>query len=199
MLYQISSGQGPAECEIAVDKFYKSLVDEFKFIDMVCRRKNIRTKHSESIIIDSEIDLSPLEGTIQWICKSPVRPHHLRKNWFINFSSIPYTEIDIDSVDQKDLRFESFRSSGHGGQNVNKTDSGVRITHIPSGLVVTSTKERSQYLNKRDAIQKLYTILEERNKITRARDKKEAWKKHNKLIRGNPVRVYVGEKFERRI
>ena len=58
MLYQISSGQGPTECEIAVDKFYKSLVGEFKFIDMVCRRKNIRTKHSESMIIDSEIDLS---------------------------------------------------------------------------------------------------------------------------------------------
>ena len=198
MLYQISSGQGPVECEIAVKKFFNSLVNEFGDVEMMCQRINKRTKQPDSIIVDTESDLSSLEGTIQWICKSPARPHHLRKNWFINFSSIPYTEIDVDSVDRKDLRIESFRSSGHGGQHVNKTESGVRVTHVPTELVVTSTKERSQYLNRVDAMKKLYTILEEQDRINKANDKKTAWMKHNRLIRGNPVRVYEGMKFERR-
>ena len=198
MLYQISSGQGPVECEIAVKKFFNSLVNEFGDVEMMCQRINKRTKQPDSIIVDTESDLSSLEGTIQWICKSPARPHHLRKNWFINFSSIPYTEIDVDSVDRKDLRIESFRSSGHGGQHVNKTESGVRVTHVPTELDVTSTKERSQYLNRVDAMKKLYTILEEQDRINKANDKKTAWMKHNRLIRGNPVRVYEGMKFERR-
>lgn len=60
-------------------------------------------------------------------------------------------------------KVDTFRSSGSGGQHVNVTDSAVRLTHLPTGLVVTSQKERSQYLNKRECLQKLRKIVERLN------------------------------------
>lgn len=62
-----------------------------------------------------------------------------------------------------ECEISTYRSSGSGGQHVNTTDSAVRLKHVPSGIVVTSQKERSQYLNKQDCLQKLRLIVEKRN------------------------------------
>jgi ribosome-associated protein len=62
---------------------------------------------------------------------------------------------DSNEALQRQCRFSSFRASGKGGQHVNVTDSAVRLTHLPTGLVVTSQKERSQYLNKQECLKKL--------------------------------------------
>lgn len=62
-----------------------------------------------------------------------------------------------------DCKVDAFRSSGSGGQHINVTDSAVRITHLPTGLIVTSQKERSQYLNKQECIKKLRKLVEKLN------------------------------------
>lgn len=77
-----------------------------------------------------------------------------------------YKKIILPSSDEdllKECKIEAFRSSGAGGQHVNVTDSAVRLTHLPSGLVVTSQQERSQYLNKRLCVKKLRHFVDKLN------------------------------------
>lgn len=195
MLVQISSGQGPAECELAVGKLYQVLRKEFLDIQIVEAHKAKKEGCYKSILFHTEKDISGLEGSIQWVCKSPFRPSHKRKNWFIDVSLIPETE-EVNT--EQNVRFERFHSGGNGGQNVNKVETGVRLIHIPTGIVVTSTAERSQYLNRKDAMRKLMARLAEEKKRLRAQQTNIAWQQHTQIVRGNPVRVYEGEGFQRK-
>ena len=192
MIVQISAGQGPEECQIAVGKLYQSLKDEFKDLEMVSCKEGRSKGRYHSILFITEQDLSFLEGSIQWIWKSTVRPGHKRKNWFLDVSIIPEKE---EVEDTADYRIEKFHSGGKGGQNVNKVESGVRVIHIPTCIAVVSTEERSQYLNKQKALKRLQAILETMKKDTEAKQVNQAWREHNKIIRGNPVRIYEGKEF----
>lgn len=192
MIVQISSGQGPAECELAVVKLYEALEKEYSDIELIQKHESRTPGCCSSIMFSTEEDLSGLEGTIQWICESPFRPHHKRKNWYVDVSIIP--EVPQICKDQ-DIRFERFHCGGNGGQNVNKVETGVRLIHIPTGITVTSTAERSQLQNRKNALDKLNLILAEKEAANHAKQTNDAWREHTKIVRGNPVRVYKGMKF----
>lgn len=194
MIVQISSGQGPAECELAVVKLYEALEKEYSDIELIQKHESRTPGCYSSIMFSTEEDLSGLEGTIQWICESPFRPHHKRKNWYVDVSIIP--EVPQICKDQ-DIRFERFHCGGNGGQNVNKVETGVRLIHIPTGITVTSTAERSQLHNRKNALDKLNLILAEKEAANHAKQTNDAWREHTKIVRGNPVRVYKGMKFNR--
>lgn len=197
MIIQISSGQGPAECELAVGMLLKALQAEYPDIEVLSVHRSRYSKDGAytSVLIATEGDLSELEGTVQWICQSPYRPHHKRKNWYVDVSIIPEAETVCK---EEEVRFERFHCGGKGGQNVNKVETGVRLVHVPTGITVTSTTERSQYQNKRKALVKLNAILKQREREAQQRQTNDAWREHTKIIRGNPVRVYVGMDFKRR-
>lgn len=198
MILQISSGQGPKECELAVGKLFSSLQVEFPDIEKIYEYPSEDKDCFKSIMFSSHEDLSMLDGSVKWVCVSPFRPHHKRKNWFIDVSVIP--EIKGNEyggyLDDRDVIVESFHCGGKGGQNVNKVETGVRLTHVPTGIVVISTSERSQHLNRNDAMKKLKAILSRREEQTKKLQKNNAWREHTQLERGNPVRVYKGIGFK---
>ncbi len=192
MIVQISAGQGPSECQLAVAKLFAALKREYEDLEVISETKGDEKGCLDSIRFWTAQDLSGLEGTVLWICKSPFRPNHKRKNWYVDVSIIP-EQGEIASG--KEYRIEKFHCGGKGGQNVNKVETGVRIIHIPTGFVALSTAERSQFLNKQRAMEKLQEKLADLKKEQEAKQVNAAWREHNRIVRGNPVRTYEGEGF----
>ena len=197
MIFQISSGNGPAECELAVGKLANALRLEIPDMKIISEVNSKYTNCYKSVVVSTDQDVSYLQGTIKWIAQSPFRPKHKRKNWFIDVRL--FDEKDKVDFSEDDIRFQTFHCGGPGGQNVNKVETGVRATHIPSGMSVTSTDERSQYLNKKTAISRLRVLLDDQNHEEEHVAKQNMWMQHKLLERGNPIRTYVGIEFTLRI
>jgi peptide chain release factor len=131
-------------------------------------------------------------GIIQWIWQSSYRPHHKRKNWFIQVR--PFVEPEPgELLSLVDVRFETARASGPGGQHVNKTETAVRAVHIPTGKSVIARGERSQLMNKKLALARLASFFEDEQADKEKQSRSALRHSHWELERGNPIRVYDGE------
>ena len=124
-----------------------------------------------------------------------ISPFDANSRRHTSFASVfVYPEIDDDikvEIDEADLRVDTYRSSGAGGQHVNKTDSAVRLTHIPSGIVVACQNERSQHKNRAMAMKILKSRLYELE-IEKQKEKMETFSKSKKDIAwGSQIRSYV--------
>lgn len=124
------------------------------------------------------------------------RPHHKRKNWFIGVNS--FQPIEDNRLKSNKLKVETMRASGPGGQHTNKTETAIRITHLPTGISAVAQEERSQYLNRKLALARLYRKLEQESEAAYAKDEQTRWSCHNSLERGNLVRIFECEDFRPR-
>ncbi len=136
------------------------------------------------------------KGVHRLVRISPFNAQGKRQTSFVSLDVMPDIEEDVDvEVKDEDIRIDTYRSSGAGGQHINKTSSAIRITHFPTGIVVTCQNERSQFQNKDKAMQmlkaKLYMLKQEENaeKLSDIRgDVKEiGW--------GNQIRSYVMQPY----
>lgn len=202
IILHLSSGQGPKECEWVVAKLANALCREGSAAGLACEPIDpIQGPASTALLRilgdGAEAFAATCIGTICWIGTSPFRPLHKRRNWFVGVQPVRIDEQSPDLRDE-DIRYQTFRASGPGGQHVNKTDSAVRATHLPTGLVVSSQDQRSQFANKRIARLKLAMLLDDRRHAEKAGGKRVLWDQNRELERGNAARTYEGDRFRRR-
>ena len=202
IILHVSSGQGPKECEWVVAELANALCHEGSAAGLTCEPiEPIDGPVATALLRVSgdgvEAFVASCIGTIRWIGTSPFRPLHKRRNWFVGVQPARVDEQSPDLRDE-DIRYQTFRASGPGGQHVNKTDSAVRAVHLPTGLVASSQDQRSQFANKKLARLKLAMLLDERRRAGEAGGKRGLWDQNRELERGNAVRTYEGERFRRR-
>lgn len=137
--------------------------------------------------------LRPERGVHRLVRLSPYDAAHRRHTSFALVEVLPQIEGDDQAVviSPEDLRIDTYRSTGAGGQHVNKTDSAVRITHLPSGLVVTCQNERSQLQNRETAMRILASRLLERQIEEREEEQARLKGEHVEAGWGNQIRSYV--------
>lgn len=193
MIYQISSGQGPAECELGVAKFLEYLQRKYD-IAVLDYSEGYYSETYRSVRFSTAEDLSDYVGSIQWVWQSTYRPGHKRKNWFLDFSECQVALVE--TFDEKQIAFETFHCGGNGGQNVNKVETGVRAIYLPTGLSAVCTEERSQFMNKQRAVAKLKAAIALANTQREARAINEGWKRHTKIVRGGASQKYQGLDFK---
>jgi len=202
-IIQFTAGRGPAECGWVVAQVLKKFIEEATQVgydyEVICRDPGPQngTVQSATVQISGErLDawVRSWIGTIQWIGTSTFRKFHKRKNWFVGCYELKH--VAATQINERDIKFQSMRSKGPGGQHVNKVNSAIRAVHIPTGIQVQVMESRSQHQNKKIATKRLNEKLMEAQIEQMKQTIATQWENHLSVQRGDPVKVFSGTDFK---
>ena len=198
---QITSGRGPVECCRVVVLVMQKIIGQAKSLgsnaEIVEHDDGPQDgcMYSATLSVVSQnitLFIKEWEGSVLWVAqKNPFRPWHRRKNWFVGVHF--FQPMESNKTDDRDSVYETLRSSGPGGQNVNKVETAVRATHLPSGLSVLASDMRTQVQNKKLARERLVMKLSVMEEEKQMRQTHDVWMNHNTLERGNPIKRFKGD------
>ncbi|MFH6989881.1 peptide chain release factor H [Flavobacterium collinsii] len=203
-IIQITAGRGPAECTWVVAQVLKKVLGEVEEQQLEATLLQREVGQENGTVETATIAVKGKDatrftdswiGTIQWIGQSQFRKMHKRKNWFIGIFEIePQKNV---SISESDIQYQAMRSSGAGGQHVNKVSSAIRATHVPTGIAVVAMDSRSQHQNKKLATERLLKKLEDETLQQLKNHVGKQWENQLNIQRGNPIRVFSGTDFKK--
>ncbi len=202
-LVHITTAKGPLECQLAAGKILGALLADLRQRGLQAEVIDRTAGPESGTILSATIQINGIAiqtaiqswlGTIQWIQKSPYRPNHGRKNWFVGIFEV--NPAEITGWHENEIVYQSVRSSGSGGQHVNKVSSAVRAIHSPSGTMVFVQESRSQLQNKKIARERIREKLEKVQSERLVAVVNQTWSQHHELERGNPVKTFTGMDFK---
>lgn len=200
-IFSLHSGQGGVEAMDWVSmlyrmyqKYFSSLGWKVEEIDVEPGSEAGYKTVTLSVFGDFAYGMLRYEsGVHRLVRQSPFNADHLRQTSFALVEVMPYMEQNTDgvSIKEEDLDWDFFRAGGHGGQNVNKVSSAVRLTHRPTGIVVTCQKERDQSRNREIALKLLKAKLTAMEEEKQHEEKMRLKGRHVTPGWGNQIRSYV--------
>lgn len=198
---QITSGRGPAECCRVVTLVMQKIMEQASIADLNTEIVEHEDGPEDGCMFSATLSVEgenikaltdEWEGSVLWVAqRNPFRPTHKRKNWYVGVHS--FKPLESAQINERDITYETMRSSGPGGQNVNKVETAVRATHLPTGISVAASDMRSQTQNKKLAHERLLMKLSSLEENKQQEHDRSVWMSHNTLERGNPVKKFKGD------
>ena len=198
---QITSGRGPVECCRVVVLVMNKIIKQAKSLGYEVEVVEHEDGSNDGCMFSATLAIegdnifsleSEWEGSVLWVAQqNPFRPWHRRKNWFVGVHF--FKPLQTGTINESDITYETLRSSGPGGQNVNKVETAVRAIHVPSGATVLASDMRSQSQNKKLARERLIMKLSAAEEAKQLQQTHDVWMNHNTLERGNPVKKFKGD------
>jgi len=191
----VTAGRGPVECEEATAAVSREIVREAESVGLsVSSSLPPKAESASSVAISlsgegHEVFAMSWTGTILWIARSPRRGKASRKNWYVGVF-LGERPVETACLDERNVRFETMRAGGPGGQHQNVTDSAVRAVHLPSGITAIARDQRSQQQNRKAALRRLEEILSMQAEEAQDLVARREWQARISVNRGNPRRIY---------
>ena len=198
---QITSGRGPVECCRVVTLVMQKIITQATTSGLNTEIVDHEDGPEDGCMFSATLSVEgenikkltdDWEGSVLWVAqRNPFRPTHKRKNWFVGVHF--FKPLQAGTINDSDITYETLRSSGPGGQNVNKVETAVRAIHVPSGTTVLASDMRSQSQNKKLARERLIMKLSAAEETKQLQQTHDVWMNHNTLERGNPVKKFKGD------